>query len=205
MVVSSTFDTDAEGWFVQAINGPTGEFLGTYTIVHSTAGGIPGGFIEKIDPEPNTWFFSAPPKFLGDVSWAYGGHLSFDRIEVSPIGELFSPTVVGMGGAGMAIVYETDFPGIVWTHESVPMNESGWFHYPQITPVTQEEFMAVLSSLDTLVIQGENRTLHDDGMALDNVVLSNMPEPSGVVLAGLAAVGFCVVLRRRRSVAGGNA
>lgn len=200
-VVSSTFDTDDDGWFVQSINGLTGEFLDTFTMVHSTAGGNPDGFIEKIDPEVHTWFFSAPPKFLGDISWAYDGHLNFDRIELSPIGELFSLTVVGLVSAGMPIVYETEFPGTVWTHESVPMNETGWVHFPQDTPVTQEEFMAVLSSLDALVIQGDTRFLHDDGAALDNVVLSNMPEPSGMVLAGVAAVGFCIVWRRTRSVA----
>ena len=58
------------------------------------AGGNPGGFIRGVDSVVGgVWFFSAPSKFLGDDSAAYGQHLSFD-LRMRGSGPLFDDSDV---------------------------------------------------------------------------------------------------------------
>jgi hypothetical protein len=65
--VSSTFDTDLDGWTAN-----------NTAAVHTPAGGNPGGFLFIDNPESTISEVLAPAKFLGDKSSFNGGTLSFD-------------------------------------------------------------------------------------------------------------------------------
>ncbi|HET9054745.1 MAG TPA: laminin B domain-containing protein, partial [Cyclobacteriaceae bacterium] len=70
--ITSTFDTDDEGWTaIDNQAGPLPAYVNT--------GGNPGGFIRVEDGVQGTaTYFAAPDKFLGNRSDYYGGTLQFD-------------------------------------------------------------------------------------------------------------------------------
>jgi hypothetical protein len=82
--VSSTFDTDAEGWGVGNIRSnfstaPDPSNPPTY----NATGGNPGCYISTTDTEDIVAFL-APGKFLGDDSAFLGGKLTFDLQDLVP-------------------------------------------------------------------------------------------------------------------------
>jgi hypothetical protein len=75
--ITSTFDTDADGWILRNDNDNV-----TATVIHTSTGGNPGGFISGTlgyDNYPG-FFWYAPTKFLGNLMYrSYGQTLSFSQ------------------------------------------------------------------------------------------------------------------------------
>lgn len=193
LAVTSTFDTDAEGWSAQGdIEGP---------LTWSAAGGNPGGnvFIDDLTTGGVTYFV-APALFLGNFAGAFGSQLTFDLMQRYPGGpNQFDAEDVILSGGGLTVVYDTanNPANNGWTSYSVPLSAAGWRlnTLSGIAP-TEEQFLAVLSNLSSLRIRAEYQTGADVGH-LDNVAL--VPEPTTVLmlLSGIGCVAFAARRKRR--------
>ena len=118
--ISSTFNTNAEGWTV--INDPVGTVsLPTY----NPTGGSPGGCISKFEGALSlpglTLFFVAPPKYLGNKSWAFGNSLSFDIRSERTATTTFSDDNIVLEGSGITLFFNIPTPPTTWTHIDCPL------------------------------------------------------------------------------------
>ncbi|MGH7598664.1 MAG: laminin B domain-containing protein [bacterium] len=174
--ITSFFDSNAEGWI--AVNNNTS--IPTYF----ATGGNPGGYISITDNRAGiAWYWQAPAKFLGDVSCAYSGSLSFDLKQSLTINQTNGIDIVLVGG-GLTLVFNTlNNPGTAWTSYSVSLIETAGWTKTTLTgpPPTQAEMLSVLSSLTKLQIRGEySSSTSGDRTDLDNVVLT-MVKPTATV------------------------
>lgn len=185
--ISSTFDTDAEGW-THAPGGDPGS-----TVTYSATGGNPGGRVVLFDAGQGTNdFFAAPAKFLSDDSMFYNGSFGFqlmDDSSVDNLGALLSIT----DGSGDTLTHAlSTFASGSYASFSFTLNTSGGWLYNGGAPTTGE-FQTVLSNVSSLFIPGD---LHNgsENMSLDNVLLAApVPEPStwaAMLVGGLLLVAF---------------
>ena len=131
--ITSTFDTDLEGWTAVGIDASIG--LGgpiiTLTdnsadMVHSGSGGNPGGYAQFIDVimSPAS-LASAPAAFLGDLTSFVGGTFSFDH-------RIFDEGVFATGFAPYAVIISSgnlsNLNSLVWTAPA-PNGATPWTHF----------------------------------------------------------------------------
>lgn len=189
--IESTFDTDADGWIVMdCANGGPWSPIGPYLVNWISAGGDPGGHIDRQDPSTNTYFFQAPAKFLGDRSAYIGQALEFSiRTDIY---DYFGADVVVLVGAGMTIV--ADHGGIdsinTWLDKSIPLVQ-GNFQYNSLSGavVSEADFQAVMADLDALRISAEyGDQAGEENTDLDSVRL--IPEPATLSLLSLGFLGL---------------
>jgi alkaline phosphatase D len=178
--VTSTFDTDADGWVT----------LNDGSLSYVATGGNPGGHLFASDlGQGSWWYFQAPNKYIGDKSAYIGGTLSFDAKQS---GGAFNdaPTygdIVLLGTNGVALAYNFDTPhGTAWAGFEATLVASDWtvatvgtagglvtYTQSSVAP-TDAEFEAVLSDVAALYVRGEYRS-GSDSSGLDNVVLAPAP------------------------------
>jgi hypothetical protein len=168
--VESRFNADREGWTV----------VGDADLHHSPAGGNPesSGYIFAIDRVlGDVFYFTAPPRFLGNVSGSFGRLLTFDLMwsETAESGTLEADDII-LEGAGMAVVGSLPhMPGRTWTSFAFYLDQrGGWVHRGTDRVATAAEVQAVLGSLQSLRIRGEFRLGPEQG-AIDNVRLGVQP------------------------------
>lgn len=196
LAVTSTFDTDPEGWGAQGdIEGP---------LTWSATGGNPGGHVFIDDRTAGgVTYFVAPALFHGNFAGAFGTHLTFDLMQVYPgAANQFDAEDVILQGSGLTVVFDTagNPANNAWTSYSVPLSAAGWrLNTLAGSAVTDEQFLAVLSNLSALKIRAEYQTGADIGH-LDNVAL--VPEPTTIFmfLLGIGCVALAVG-RKQRPVA----
>ena len=191
VIAISEFSVNDENW---RLSGDVTSAIPT----RLATGGNPGGFIRGFDQTVGgVWFWDAPAPFLGNVSAAYNFALTFD-LRMRGSGPLFTDSDVILDGAGLSLHIATTPPvpqDVAWTSYSVLLTETaGWQVGSLAGPAaTQAQMLAVLSDLDRLRIRGEFITGPDNG-DLDNVQLNGAaavtPEPSGLTLVGLGALGL---------------
>lgn len=180
--VSSTFDTDLDGWVSSA--GGTASYMAT--------GGNPGGFLRQSDADLSDMVISAPAVFLGDKSSFLGGTFSFDAIDLDGVVGDYSPF-------GLVILRSNNFtisadivadnnPTAAWTTYSVTLNAASF-------GVSEAEFAEVLTNLVGLDIGTESRIGVLETVGVDNIRLVSVPGASS--LAAMA-VPFVLAARRRR-------
>jgi hypothetical protein len=212
-IAASYFDVDGEGWTTDYFL-DDGVFWGCGS-GYSSSGGNPGGFYgaEAID-RAETCVFVAPAKFLGDLSAAVGGSLSFDLREV------FDSTLCGEGAGGAGCfptpeigVYIYSAPSSMGMHfRTRSLGSDAWHSYevaldpssPWLSEtVTLAEFEMVFADVTSLQIITDNifgDEFYDYQYAdLDNVVLNRVPEPSTSLLLALGLAGVAVMQRKRFS------
>lgn len=195
-VISSTFDTDTEGW---------GVFNDARDLVWTGAIGNPPGALRATDiGDGRAWYFAASSAYLGDMSAYFGEQLSWDIIGL--VGNQTSLT----GRADVILSSPTLNLGVVlgvqpvlnqWTSWQVPLSDAANWRVMSSMPngnvsatvATPAQIQSVLSNLTGLYIRGEY-TSGADSSAIDNVLL--VPTPGAVALLGLA--GLLAAPRRRR-------
>jgi len=166
VLVSSTFDKDSDGWTVK------GGGEGPY---YMTSGGNPGGYIYGKDGGPTgDWYWTAPPKFLGDRSDAYGGVLFFVLTQNDTTNQVQSSHDVILVGGGIALHFDISNPGREWTEYAVWLHELGGWKKENEEKPTRGEMQRVLSALSEFTIHAEYRDGADTG-GLENVVILRYP------------------------------
>jgi len=207
----SNFSSGIQGWKVVSFTNLTTSDLSikaTYTPTFNAAGGNPGGFISTTDQDDGDLTFSAPAKFLGNVSAATG--LSYDLIY--PAGSInYQPTDLILIGNGETLLWKASpdiVPGPSWTSVSVGFVPSSGWHVGTSggALATASDFANVLGDLTGLFIRGEFTTGLVESPGLDNVrlvgVAAPVPEPGSLVLlcTGLVTVGGVRWMKRSKPV-----
>jgi hypothetical protein len=164
-------------------------------------GGNPGGYISTTDQDNGDLTFSAPAKFLGNVSGATG--LGYDLIySVGAIN--YQPTDVILMGNGETLLWKSNpdiVPGPSWMSVNLDFVPSTEWHVGSSNGAlaTASDFAKVLENLSGLFIRGEYTTGLSETPGLDNVILAGVsapvPEPSTLVM--MATAGVIVVMFRR--------
>jgi hypothetical protein len=151
LIVSSTFDTDADGWTGAGLSpSDFSEVLFTLPISWYADGYI------GIDDGDEVWTtFSAPAKFLGDKSDWLGGEISLDLKNVTGGIHLDEP-VVFLVAPGTVLCSPRILPSFTWDHYSIPLTPEGW-HVNTIDGPEPDLAMMhyVLSDLQAMYIIGD--------------------------------------------------
>lgn len=169
-LAGSTFDFNDEGWEVED-NADDG--IPSF----SKSGGNPGGYIREVDNKSGDgWFWMAPPKFLGDMTAAYGGSLRFDLRHPTPGVEDPDPNFdVYLDGGGLRLRIDIGaLPPVDWKTYTVRVDESeNWLRRDTNQRATSTDMKQVLQSLSELRIRGDYYGDPDfnDITHLDNVIL----------------------------------
>jgi hypothetical protein len=205
----SDFSTGDEGWKVVSFGNLTTDnfaIVATYTPTFNQTGGNPGGFISTTDQDNGDLTFSAPAKFLGNVSGATG--LSYDLIY--PVGAInYQPTDVILMGNGETLLWKSSpniVPGPSWmTANNLQFVPSTQWHVGTSSGAlaTVSDFGKVLGNLSGLFIRGEFTTGLIETPGLDNVSLAGVfavvPEPSTSTMLAVAGVAVVMLQRRRQN------
>ena len=216
--ISSTFDTDADGW-----TGMT--FTNQGVFVNNTlpgfnyhpAGGNPDGYISTLDPGPTLAArLGAPSKYLGNQAGFMGGSLSFDLTidRAGPVDQDPPPLLLLQNGSASLLYLDSPVPSIgVWTSYAIPLAPvvptvpfgAGWYAFAAGNPLTaraalQADFDVVFANITHFSITGEfiNDSDNFDTVGLDNVVLQAVPIPASLPLLLGALAGLIMTGRKRR-------
>jgi hypothetical protein len=177
--ITSTFDTDAEGW--TALNGSTGD------PVYFNTGGNPGGYVRITDGAPATaTYFVAPSSYLGDKTMSYGQFLRFDlQTSAGTKSNAALGDIVLVSSSNNLFLNLSTLPATApaWTSYALTLDETqNWRRSSIGGPVaTKAEIRAVMASLTGIRICGEYVTGPGDTGGIDNVVLEQrqlLPAPS---------------------------
>jgi hypothetical protein len=206
--IISDFSTGNEGWKVVSFENLTTDNFSvkaTYTPDFHATGGNPGGFISTTDQDNGDLTFSAPDKFLGNVSGATG--LSYDLIY--PVGSInYQPTDVILMGNGETLLFKSNpdiVPGPSWTGVNLDFVPSAEWHVGTSSGAlaTATDFDNVLGHLTGLFIRGEFTTGLVETPGLDNVSLAGVsapvPEPHSLAIMALASVTVAMFQRVARN------
>lgn len=185
--ISSTFDTDDEGWAVAG-----GEFGRGGPLAWESEGGALDGHIAATGE--SDWYWLAPPSYRGDASNAYGRYLKFDLNQSHAGGCSGGDKLVVLNGGGLAIYYDAKFkPDKTWTSYSIRLHETEqWFNAVDAKRVTASQMQAVLADLQQIKIRGWFFGCGVSGTGgIDNVVLQLNDAPESP-LRGLISSEFDV-------------
>lgn len=157
--ITSTFDTDAQGWRIATRLDPSGTASAIVRPAdHTAADGLPPGAAQILDPDDNWTFFLAPPDFLGDRSAFLGGALTFDiRTTRTELAEGRWVILRAADGAAISTIIPTP-PLDAWDHAFIPFVFGPW--RPGANPnvraiATEDAIRHVLAHLDELAIGAE--------------------------------------------------
>ncbi len=191
--ITSTFNTNDEGWTAAFTDGTvaTFEYLST--------GGNPGGHLSASPPtaggsvnQSMNWYWVAPSKFLGKNDFSYGKHLKFD-LKQSTVGtdNIASDIILRSGNQTIHLRFP-EKPGTDWTSYSIPLDiTADWRSNSAGGPVAYEhQIRAVLANIT--VIQIRCKWINTPGYTsqIDNVVLEQFelePAPSIVSFTPVTA------------------
>ena len=206
--IVSDFSTGDEGWKVVSFENLTTDnfaIVATYNPTFNLTGGNPGGYISTTDQDNGDFTFSAPGKFLGNVSGATG--LSYDLIY--PVGTInYQPTDVILMGNGETLLWKSSpdiVPGPSWMSVNLDFVPSTEWHVGTSNGAlaTAADFGNVLGNLSGLFIRGEYTTGLIETPGLDNVRLAGVsapvPEPSTLAMMAVAVVTVAMFRRSRQN------
>lgn len=183
--ISSTFDTDADGW----------TFFNTATsvpVVYSSTGGNPSGFV-KATYSSNTGIaiqnWIAPSKFLGNqLARSLGMTFKFD-LQQSQAGTVGGFDVrIENGSAFIYFVLPTK-PAVspAWSSYTLTLDENtAWKYSAGNVTATRDQIISILRNVTSIEIRGTYATNATYTSGLDNVILDQRtltPAPAATSLS----------------------
>jgi gliding motility-associated-like protein len=197
--ITSTFDADVDGWILRN----NGDNL-TATIVQTSTGGNPGGYISGDLPFDNypAFFWYAPAKFLGNLTYnSFGQTLSYSQQQLvtgdngeynGNYYEIYSADLVISSG-GTSIYYHTSPKPTLkpaWSNYSVTLDESSAWRtgeYISSALATRSQIKAVLQNVTELRIRGNyNNTANT--VSLDQVSLGQRPLATPLTISNISVL-----------------
>jgi hypothetical protein len=185
--ITSTFDTDLDGWTTN----PQG------TLAFVAAGGTPNGYLEEIDNSSGgNMHVIAPAKFLGDLTGF--SNLSVDiRAYATPatIRAAFG-TLTFVNGA-LSISLDLGDPSTVWTNYATSLNAAAF----GVSAVTYGAVMSNVTGV-TLILETDKDS-DTEAVGMDNFTISDLsgagvPEPASFGLLG-SALTLGAYIRKKRA------
>jgi hypothetical protein len=165
VIVLSTFDFDDEGW---RISGNGASTVPQWLISDGNPGGAIGVNFRKRTP---IGYWEAPAWFLGDLSIASDGSLTFDTL-ITKEAVAQGPLVRIRGQAGTLEYFHSLTPPSGWTSWSVPLRPAaGWQEQTTGRLPTAETFAEVLADVHSLSIRGEYTGFPVNPARLDNAII----------------------------------
>jgi gliding motility-associated-like protein len=166
--ITSTFDTDADGWTFFSSSTPI-------PVTHQPANGNPAGYV-SVTYASNTaatvqnWI--APSKFSGNrLARSLGMQLKFN-LQQSLAGTGAGYDVIIRSGGNF--LYQSGIPkpavAPAWTSYSFTLDETGGWYY-SAAPATRGQVKLVLANITSIEIRGTYATNASYTSGLDNVVL----------------------------------
>jgi hypothetical protein len=197
--IISNFSESSEGWTVVDIDPTPLTNPPTITDTYGAASWS-GLYIYTGDRTGNATYFSAPAKFLGDQSTAFGTPFSYDMFVAGSTAEASIDLL--LVGSEMTLIGDLRTPSssLVWETFEIPLVGTSFaLNAVGGDPATDDNVRAVLTDLTGLYILADHVPGYEDTY-LDNVRLQSIPEPS--TIAALSSLGLCGLFalrwRRRR-------
>ncbi|HEY3402544.1 MAG TPA: FG-GAP-like repeat-containing protein, partial [Ohtaekwangia sp.] len=173
--ITSTFDTDADGWTFY--HGPSGTYS---TINHSTSGGNPGGYISVTYASQVSTsavqYWIAPAKYLGTkVAQCLDMNFKLDlQQSVAGTNSSTRGDIRIKNGSDLITFSFPSKPAVapLWSSYSIPLNETGGWQWGNLGPLaTRDQIKHILSNVTGIEINGTYAANASYLSGLDNVVL----------------------------------
>ncbi|MBX3409756.1 MAG: hypothetical protein KF859_07705 [Phycisphaeraceae bacterium] len=170
--ITWNFDNNEEGWIItdHPCTSPYLYIASVYGVEWLPTGGDPGGFIQRLDPSRNCFFFTAPQSAMGDWSQYIGGTLSFSMR--SSHNNANTDTVIVISNVFGATLFAAvdPLPVPTWRRYIIPLVASSFRHNSANgAPASDWDMYNVLSTLTTLRIPGEFGSGTIELVGLDSV------------------------------------
>jgi hypothetical protein len=162
------------------------------------AEGAAHGHVEATDDvQGGVWYWSAPAKFLGNLSNAFGKGLSFELTQSALYSQFDAPDIILESGATRLVYRLRYHPNVTWTPYNVPLRDGANWHVGDLNGAAPDaaHFRDVMRLLTGLYIRGEFISGADTD-ALDNVAMGVDPllygDMDGDTSNGLPDVAWCL-------------
>lgn len=179
--VTSTFDTDADGWTFTAVST-------SIPVSHDPGGYATVTYSSNASATTQNWI--APAKFLGNhLALSLGMNLKFDlQQSVAGTGAGYD-VLLRNGGNFIYISGITPKPAVApaWTSYSFKLDETGgWYYSAGATPATRTQIKGILANVTSIEVRGTYATNASYTSGIDNVMLEQRTlatTPSGSTIS----------------------
>ncbi len=184
--ITSTFDTDAEGWTFTSVST-------SITVNHQTSGGNPGSYVSatyssNASATVQNWI--APAKFRGNqLLRSLGMQLKFDLQQSQAGTGAGYDVLIRNGGNFIYLSGITPKPAVApaWTSYSFTLDETGgWYYSSGAALATRTQIKGILGNVTSIEIRGTYATNAAYTSGLDNVVLEQRALPAAPSVASFS-------------------
>ncbi|HPM29709.1 MAG TPA: FG-GAP-like repeat-containing protein, partial [Chryseolinea sp.] len=184
--ITSTFDTDAEGWTFTSVST-------SITVNHQTSGGNPGSYVSatyssNASATVQNWI--APAKFRGNqLLRSLGMQLKFDLQQSQAGTGAGYDELIRNGGNFIYLSGITPKPAVApaWTSYSFTLDETGgWYYSSGAALATRTQIKGILGNVTSIEIRGTYATNAAYTSGLDNVVLEQRALPAAPSVASFS-------------------
>ncbi|QLH34129.1 MAG: IPT/TIG domain-containing protein [Cyclobacteriaceae bacterium] len=189
--ITSTFDTDADGWTFY--HGPSATFS---TVTHSTSGGNPTGYVSvTYASQINTsaiQYWVAPAKYLGTkVAQCLDLNLKLDlQQSIAGTNSSTRGDIRIKNGNNLIVLTLSSKPAVApaWSSYSIPLNETGGWQWGYGGPLaTRAQVKSILSNVTAIEINGTYAANASYLSGLDNVVLEERAISSAPAVSSVSS------------------
>jgi hypothetical protein len=190
--LSSTFDSNNEGWQVsQGDGGPLSDA--------TWLAGSGNGFIRFTDADSNELdnggccfaYFESPPTWAGDATNNYGGTLSFaDRGNFAGDPNL-TPLVILIGSSGQCLLHSfSGASGTSYSTFSTTLDTEGLQRCSDVNAPSEAEVVDLLAHFNAVQLSVDDTTTAGETADVDNVSLSGGGAPPRISVARTLTLSY---------------
>lgn len=174
--VTSSFETDAEGWTAAHTGGTAATFN------HQATGGNPNGFVSVAPPTAggtvNTsfaWYWNAPAQFFGNYDFSYGSNFKVDlQQSIAGTDNSQSDIIIYSGGNSLHYNFPTK-PAVspAWSSYSITLDETAGWRWGSVggALALKAQIKIVLANITGIRIRCKYSNITGYTSGIDNVTL----------------------------------